>query len=273
MAIANQERVGKSMEPLRAAVAPFVERASKSQHQARAGEEARRYVGDERAAGHKPRRALFDGDGSLDFDAGAAVAHVQAADPVLGRMIERIGPFRLRPQRTTNVFGALAEAIVYQQLNGKAAAAIYGRVCALLPRSSRGPTAELLLRLTEEELRAAGLSRPKLLALRDLARRQVDGEIPSLAEIRRMDDDAVIDSLTRVRGIGRWTVEMFLIFRLGRPDVLPVNDHGIRQGFAVTFGRCTLPDRNELEKRGSLWRPYRTVASWYLWRALERSRS
>jgi 3-methyladenine DNA glycosylase/8-oxoguanine DNA glycosylase len=138
---------------------------------------------------------------------------------------------------------------------------------SLLVRPSRA-----LLRTPDERLRAVGLSRAKLLALRDLAQRTADGGIPTLAVLDRLDDQAIIDCLTAVRGIGRWTVEMLLIFRLGRPDVLPADDLGIRKGFAVAFGRRQPPTRADIEKRGRRWQPYRTVASWYLWRAAERAK-
>jgi 3-methyladenine DNA glycosylase/8-oxoguanine DNA glycosylase len=172
-------------------------------------------------------------------------------------------------KKAPSIFGALAEAIVYQQLSGKAAATIFARVCALFPRAPHGPTAEHILHASDPKLRSAGLSRPKLLALRDLARRSAGGEIPTLAEIHRMEDEAIVERLTSVRGIGRWTVEMLLIFRLGRPDVLPADDYGIRKGFAVAFKKRALPVPKDVEKRGARWKPYRTVASWYLWRALE----
>jgi methylated-DNA-[protein]-cysteine S-methyltransferase len=212
---------------------------------------------------------LFDGDGALGFDPRIAALHVRASDAVLARVIERVGPFRLELKKTPSIFGALAEAIVYQQLSGKAAATIFARVCALFPRTHHGPTAENILRASDEKLRGAGLSRPKLLALRDLARRTKDGDLPTLAEVRRMEDAEIVERLTVVRGIGRWTAEMLLIFRLGRPDVLPVDDYGIRKGFALAFKTRELPAREDLEKRGARWKPYRTVASWYLWRALE----
>jgi methylated-DNA-[protein]-cysteine S-methyltransferase len=211
------------------------------------------------------------GDGALGFDPAVAVAHLRAADPALARLIDAVGPCRLRLKRTPGIFGALAEAIVYQQLNGRAAATIYARLCALFPRPQAGPTAEHILRASDAKLRGAGLSRPKLLALRDLARRASAGEIPTLAEARGMDDEAIVERLTAVRGVGRWTAEMLLIFRLGRPDVLPVDDYGIRKGFAVALRKRDLPERLDVERRGARWRPYRTVASWYLWRAAERA--
>src|SRR6266568_838191 len=191
-------------------------------------------------------------DGAYSFDPRVAVEHVRASDPVLARVIEAVGPFRLQLKRASSSFAALAEAIVYQQLSGKAAATIFARVRALFPRT--GPTAEQLLGVSDTKLRAAGLSRATL---------------PTLAAARRMEDEAIVERLTVVRGIGRWTAEMFLIFRLGRPDVLPADDYGVRKGFAIAFKKRGLPAREELERRGERWKPYRTVASWYLWRALE----
>jgi len=188
--------------------------------------------------------------GGLGFDPRVAVAHVRASDAALARVIDAVGPFRMSLRRTPSLFGALAEAIVYQQLHGRAAATIFARLCALFPRG-------------------AGLSRAKLLSLRDLARRVADGELPTLAEARRLEDDAIVERLTRVRGIGRWTVEMLLIFRLGRPDVLPVDDYGIRKGFALACRKRELPAPRDVAKRGLRWKPYRTVASWYLWGAAE----
>src|SRR5581483_5868349 len=137
------------------------------------------------------------------------------------------------------------------------------------PQPHRGPTPQQLLRAPAAKLRAAGLSANKLLALRDLARKTLDGVVPEHAELATMDDEAIIERLTEVRGIGRWTVEMLLMFRLGRPDVLPVDDFGIRKGFALAFNTRELPSREALEKRGARWQPYRTVASWYLWRVVE----
>ena len=164
---------------------------------------------------------------------------------------------------------ALAEAIVYQQLNGRAAATIFARLCALFPGGHAGPNAEQILRASDARLRSAGLSRSKMLSLRDLARKAVDGKVPTLAEVHRMDDEAIIERLTEVRGIGRWTVEMLLMFRLGRPDVLPVDDYGVRKGFTIAFRKRKPPHPKDLQKYGARWRPYRTVASWYLWRATD----
>jgi 3-methyladenine DNA glycosylase/8-oxoguanine DNA glycosylase len=215
------------------------------------------------------RQLRTGNDSKLGFDPDAAVAHLRAADARLGRVIERAGPFRLELKQTASVFGALAEAIVYQQLNGKAAATIYGRVCALFPRAKGGPSCDHILRTPDDQLRAAGLSRSKLLSLQDLARRTKQGELPTIDEVHAMADEEIVARLTQVRGIGRWTAEMLLIFRLGRPDVLPVDDYGVRKGFAVAFRKRELPSRDDLHRRGERWRPYRTVASWYLWRATE----
>jgi methylated-DNA-[protein]-cysteine S-methyltransferase len=212
---------------------------------------------------------LPDGDGVLGFDPVVAIEHLRTSDPVLARLMDAVGPFRMRLKIAPSTFAALAEAIVYQQLTAKAAGTIFGRVCALFPRAQDGLKAEHILRVSDEKLRAAGLSRPKLLSLRDLARRAVSGDLPTLAEAHRMEDEAIVERLTQVRGIGRWTVEMLLMFRLGRPDVLPVDDYGIRKGFAVAFKKRELPERDQLQKRGVRWKPYRTVASWYLWRAVE----
>jgi methylated-DNA-[protein]-cysteine S-methyltransferase len=216
--------------------------------------------------------ASFAGDGALGFDAGAALDHLRASDAGLARLVDAIGPLGLRLDRTPSIFLALAEAIVYQQLTARAAATIFARVRALFPRAHEGLAPEQILRASDDKLRGAGLSRAKLLALRDLARRAADGELPELAEVHRMDDEAIVERLTQVRGIGRWTVQMLLIFRLGRPDVLPLDDHGIRKGYAVAFRRRELPSRAQLDRRGAAWRPYRTAASWYLWRAAERAR-
>ncbi|HEX7671117.1 MAG TPA: DNA-3-methyladenine glycosylase [Polyangiaceae bacterium] len=203
------------------------------------------------------------------FDPAVAVRHLRGSDPALARLIEKVGPFRMELKTTPSIFVALAESIVHQQLNGKAAATIFGRVCALFPRAVHGPMPKHILAASDEQLRGAGLSRPKLLALRDLAARSKAGQVPTLEEAHGMDNEALIERLTEVRGIGQWTVEMLLMFRLGRPDVLPVDDYGIRQGFAATFKTRELPGKKELEKRGARWKPYRTVASWYLWRAVE----
>jgi O-6-methylguanine DNA methyltransferase len=212
--------------------------------------------------------APADADAGLDFDPCIAVEHLRTSDPALARVIDTVGPFRIERAEKPSVFLALAEAIVYQQLTGKAAATIFARLCALFPGAGDGPTVDQMLGAGDEELRSVGLSRSKLLSLRDLARRTANGEIPTLIEIDRMDDEAIVERLIQVRGIGRWTAEMLLIFHLGRPDVLPVDDYGVRKGFALAYDR-ELPSPKELAAYGARWKPYRTVASWYLWRAVE----
>jgi 3-methyladenine DNA glycosylase/8-oxoguanine DNA glycosylase len=206
----------------------------------------------------------------LGFDPRHAVEHLEASDATLARVIAEIGPFRLELNPAATIFAALAKAIVYQQLTGRAAATIFARVLALFPGNPESPTPEQLLNASDEQLRGAGLSRSKLLSLRDLARKSASGELPTLAEVHDMTDEAIIERLTEVRGIGRWTAEMLLIFRLGRPDVLPADDYGVLKGFAIAYDR-ELPSRKDLEAYGLRWKPYRTVASWYLWRAVERA--
>lgn len=220
-----------------------------------------------RLASSEPRRAPRPP--KLPYDARRAVAHLRAADPRLAEIIDAVGPLRLELKETSSLFLALAEAIVYQQLHAKAAATIFGRVSALYPRAPAGPTPERILRTPPEKLRAAGLSEGKRRAIEDLARKTKQGLLPTMEEARAMMDDAVVERLSAVRGIGRWTAEMVLIFRLGRPDVLPLDDFGIKKGFAVAFAKGAWPSRTALEERGARWRPYRSVASWYLWRMAE----
>ncbi len=224
--------------------------------------------------GAKKQTSLFAApkESAFPFDRDTAVAHLTKADRVLARHIAKVGPFALALKESEGTFAALAEAIVYQQLNGRAAATIFGRVTALFPNQRLEP--KRLLAMSDAELRAVGLSTNKLASLRDLARHATEGRIPTLTQLAKMDDEAIIASLTKVRGVGRWTVEMLLMFRLGRPDVLPVADYGIKKGFARLFGRTKYgPDdlarADDVVRRGERWRPYRSVASWYLWRASE----
>jgi 3-methyladenine DNA glycosylase/8-oxoguanine DNA glycosylase len=207
---------------------------------------------------------------AFGFEPAEAIAHLRAADPDLMRVIDACGPFAMELKKARSVFGALAEAIVYQQLSNKAAATIFGRLCAHFPRGPVGLTPERLLALSDARIRGAGISRPKLKSLRDLARRAAAGEVPTLAAARRMSDGEIVERLIAVHGIGRWSAEMFLMFRLGRPDVLPIDDYSLRKAYAKAFRKRTLPSREALEKAGEKWRPYRTVASWYLWDTLNR---
>ncbi len=203
------------------------------------------------------------------FNARKAVRHLVATDPALAPIIGSVGPFRMELKHSRSLFGALAEAIVYQQLSNKAAATIYGRVAALYPRARDGFTPRHILKTPDDALRGCGLSRAKVLAVQDLARKVHGKELPTLDEAHALDDATLIERLVAVRGIGRWSAEMFLMFRLGRPDVLPVDDYSLRKAYAKAFGKRTLPSPQALEKHGEKWRPYRTVASWYLWRTLE----
>jgi methylated-DNA-[protein]-cysteine S-methyltransferase len=215
---------------------------------------------------------LFDARAgiTLPYDAEEAVRYLCARDEKLAALIARAGPFTLRLKETEGAFLALAESIVYQQLHGKAAATILGRVKALFARPAFTP--KDILGAAEPDLRAAGLSRGKLAALRDLAAKAEDGTVPTLPALAKMTDDEIVERLTVVRGIGRWTVEMLLMFRLGRPDVLPVDDFGVRLGFKQTFKTRGMPTAAQMQRRAEKWRPFRSVASWYMWRAVDLSR-
>jgi DNA-3-methyladenine glycosylase II len=196
----------------------------------------------------------------------AALAHLRKVDPILGEIIARVGPYRLQPRRTGTHYDALVRSIVFQQLSGKAAATIHRRLCELYPR--KNPRAELLLATTDDALRGAGLSRQKIGYLRDLATRVTDRSLP-LAHLGRLADDAIIEHLVQVKGIGRWTVQMFLMFRLGRPDVLPDLDLGIQTAIQRAYGMRKRPGPKDVLRIGEKWRPYASTASWYLWRSLE----
>lgn len=214
------------------------------------------------------------------LDHTAALAHLSRVDRKLARIIAKAGECRLQMETTQSIFEALLESIVYQQLNGKVAATILGRVKALFPdnsgrlRTRRGlvarfPTPQQIRDASPELLRSAGLSQAKMLAIKDLADKTLAGIVPSARQAHKMSDEELIDHLVQVRGIGRWTVEMLLIFRLGRPDVLSADDYGVRKGFAKVQKLSELPKPKELIAYGERWRPYRSVACWYLWRAAE----
>ena len=221
------------------------------------------------ASASPARSSLFRAEGAVrPFDPRAAVRHLASADPALARVMKAVGPFRLQPETMQDPFGSLAESIVYQQLTGKAAATIYARVAALYAPKRKLRPADVLA-TPDERLRAAGLSRAKTLALKDLAAKALDGTVPSMAVLSRLSDDEIVERLTEVRGIGRWTVEMLLMFRMGRPDVLPATDYGVRKGFARAFRKRALPEPKKLLAYGERWRPFRSVASWYMWRVLE----
>lgn len=212
----------------------------------------------------------------LPYDGVRACRELAASDARLRRLIERAGPLTLQLRPTRSTFEALLESITHQQLHGNAARAIHGRVLDLFP--ARRPSAKAFLALPEPPFRGAGLSASKLAAIRDLAEKCDSGIVPPFSRLGKMPDDEICERLTTVRGIGVWTVHMLLIFRLGRPDVLPTGDYGVRKGFALTMGTLRagdavapsdLPKAAAMERRAARWQGWRSVASWYLWRACD----
>jgi 3-methyladenine DNA glycosylase/8-oxoguanine DNA glycosylase len=204
---------------------------------------------------------------SLPFDPVEAHAHLSKTDKRLASLIERVGKFEFKLDECDSVYESLLEAIMHQSIAGKAAQAIFARIKAL-GTDGRCPTPQELLRVSKPKLRKVGLSRAKVAAVRDLAQKTIDGIVPNIEAAEKMSDQELVDRLISVRGIGAWTVEMFLIFRLGRPDVLPIHDYGVQKGWAITYGKKYIPKPKDLLKFGERWRPYRTVASWYMWRAV-----
>jgi DNA-3-methyladenine glycosylase II len=196
----------------------------------------------------------------------SAVAHLRRVDPVLAEIIAKVRKAPPPPRRAGTHYDALVRAIIYQQLSGKAAGTIYRRFCELYP--NKRPRAHLVLATSDEALRSAGLSRQKIGYLRDLSARVVEGSLP-LAHLGRLSDDAIIEHLIRVKGIGRWTVQMFLMFRLGRPDVLPELDLGIQNAIQRAYGLRKRPKPKDVIRLGTKWRPHATTACWYMWRSLE----
>jgi len=211
-----------------------------------------------------------------------AIAHLSKADKKLAKLIKKCPSCAIRPNYMQNVFEALMESIVYQQLSGKAAATILNRVKLLFcapdtptqdTRHGKAlpfPTPEQLLAAPDELLRSAGLSGAKTKAVKDLAAKTIDGTVPDVKAIRKMADDDIIAHLTQVRGIGRWTVEMILLFNLYRPDVWPVDDLGVRKGYGYLHGMEEMPKPKELMALGEIYKPYRSVAAWYMWRAADK---
>ena len=190
----------------------------------------------------------------------------------MAELIARSRRYNIAPAVSIRPFDALAESIAYQQLSGKAAATIWRRVREIFPRKKfLDPKA--VLQTPDETFRAAGLSRSKVAALKDLAAKTLDGTVPTARKMARMSDEEIIERLSAVRGIGRWTAEMLLLFHLARPDVWPVTDYGVRKGFAKTFRRRKLPTPKQLHRLGEKWRPYRSAAAWYFWRALDNNAS
>jgi DNA-3-methyladenine glycosylase II len=201
-----------------------------------------------------------------------ALAHLRAADPVMAGLVAAVGRYGLEPETHCPPFEALARAIAHQQLHGAAARAILARLVAALGEGGF-PAPDRLLAEPPERLRALGFSAGKVAALRDLAAKTLDGSVPPLAEMAVLTDEQIIARVTRVRGIGRWTVEMMLMFQLGRPDVLPVDDFGVRTGFRLAYRRRALPKPAALARYGERWSPSRTAAAWYLWRAVDLARA
>jgi DNA-3-methyladenine glycosylase II len=197
-----------------------------------------------------------------------AIAHLSKSDKVMARLIRKVGPCDWKPEKRTSPFEMLVHAVVHQQLNGTAAGTILRRVKALYPGRSF-PRPEDVLDTPDEKLRAAGLSRAKTAAIKDISARTLDGVVPTSRAIARMDNEVILERLTSIRGVGPWTVEMLLMFKLGRMDVLPATDFGVRKGFALTYKLKDLPKPAELLEHGERWRPYRSIAAWYLWRALD----
>ena len=201
------------------------------------------------------------------YDVTAAVGHLRASHPHVAALIDIVGPCTLSTHNAPP-FEALVQSIVYQQLNGNAAATILGRVLEIYaPRPF--PSPEDLIATDEARLRAAGLSRGKLRAMQSLARHALDGVVPTRAQAMRMDNEELIERLTQVHGIGRWTVEMFLIFGLGRPDVWPVLDFGVRKGLRLTFRKRAMPTPKQAQPFLKKFSPWSSVAAWYFWRACE----
>ena len=204
------------------------------------------------------------------FDLAEAIKHLCACDEKLKNLIEETAPFKMDEDELQSPYEALLEAIVHQSISGKAAATIFGRIKAL-GSNGRVPTPAEILKLRAPTLRKAGLSRAKVLAFKDLAAKTISEVVPTLEDSRAFSDEELVKRLTSVRGIGAWTVEMFLIFRLGRPDVLPIHDLGVKKGWSITYGKKFMPKPKQLLAFGERWRPYRTVASWYMWRACYRA--
>jgi 3-methyladenine DNA glycosylase/8-oxoguanine DNA glycosylase len=207
---------------------------------------------------------------TLPFDLRAAKAALAAKDEQLARLIEECVEFQIELEATDSPYEALLESIAYQSISGKAAATIFARIKAL-GSGERPPTPQEMSKLRKNTLRKAGLSGAKVLAMKDLARKTIAGIVPSMEDAQKMSDEELVERLVSVRGIGAWSVEMFLIFRLGRPDVLPIHDLGVKKGWSVTYGKKQMPKPKELLAFGERWRPYRTLASWYMWRAFERA--
>ncbi len=202
------------------------------------------------------------------MDTAKAIRHLKKVDPDLAEVIRRVGPCDLKPDKSRTINASLVRSIVYQQLTGKVAGIIFGRLLDLFP-GKKFPTPENILALPVDTLRGVGLSNQKTQYIRNIAQATIDGVVPDSRKANRMSDDELVDQLTSIKGVGRWTVEMLLIFRLGRPDVLPATDYGVQKGFAVAKRLTDHPKPKELLAAGECWAPHRTVAAWYLWRTAD----
>ena len=203
----------------------------------------------------------------VPFDHVKAHAHLSGLDKRLARLIEKTGTFHFKLDTCDSVYESLLEAITHQSISGKAAATIFGRI-KMLGTEGRCPTPQQILAATDLALREAGLSYAKAASMKDLAQKTIEGIVPTIKEAHALSDEELVTRLISVKGIGAWTVEMFLMFRLGRPDVLPIHDYGVQKGWAITYRKKYIPKPKDLLKFGERWRPYRTVASWYMWRAV-----
>ncbi|TAK93262.1 MAG: DNA-3-methyladenine glycosylase 2 family protein [Verrucomicrobia bacterium] len=197
-----------------------------------------------------------------------AIEHLRRSDKIMARLIRRVGPCELAPNTRRTPFQALVRSVTFQQLNGTAAETIFGRMIALFP-GKQFPAPGDVLATSDERLRSAGLSRAKTAAIKDIAAKAVAGVVPTRRAAARLSDAELVERLTEIRGVGPWTVEMFLIFTLGRPDVWPVADFGVRKGYALTYGLKEMPSPKELLPLGERWRPHRSTAAWYMWRAAD----
>jgi DNA-3-methyladenine glycosylase II len=213
---------------------------------------------------------MIDAPYALPFDLAEAVRHLGERDERLKSLIGETAAFEIDIAKARSPYEALVESITHQSISGKAAATIYGRVKAL-GSNGNPPTPQEMMRIRKSTLRKAGLSNAKALAMKDLAKKTIGGIVPTLEQAMEMSDEELIERLVSVRGIGAWSVEMFLIFRLGRPDVLPIHDLGVKKGWSVAYGKKHMPRPADLLKFGERWRPYRSVATWYMWRAFERA--
>jgi len=201
------------------------------------------------------------------------ITHLSNVDTILAGVIQVAGPYRLKPDLEGSPFKTLARAIAHQQLNGTAANTILARFANTVGADGAFPTPEQVLAAPEATLRAAGFSFAKIASLRDLATKTIEGVVPDRTTLLALTDAEIIERLTQVRGIGRWTVEMMLMYQLGRRDVLPVDDFGVRNGFRLAYGLRKMPPPKALALFGERWAPHRSAAAWYLWRAVELHRA